>query len=319
MLKEEKRIKGILEHVVPIKLTVLDEQNFQGATHCHICDGELGTDRVRDHCHLTGKFRGAAHSDCNLNYKFTSRIPVIFHNLKNYDSHLLIKAMGGIKDKPISCIPANYEKYISFSIGDLTFIDSLQFLNASLEKLVSNLAKEGVEKFTVLKRYIEEEEKIPLLLRKGVYPYEYFDSFAKFSEKCLPPKSAFFNSLKDEDISDEDYCHAKNVFAQFECRSLGDYHDLYVKSDVLLLADVFENFREICMSYYKLDPTHFYTAPGLSWAACLKMNKVELELFTDIDMHLFIEEGIRGGVSVITNRYSIANNKYLPNFNPYEE
>ena len=318
LLVEEKHIRPILEHVVPMELSALDERSFQTATYCHICDEELGSDRVRDHCHLTGKYRGAAHSDCNLNYKFTKRIPVVFHNLKNYDAHLLIKAMGMIKDKPISCIPTNDEKYISFSIGDLTFIDSLQFLNASLEKLVSNLAKQGVGKFRVLNRYIDDE-KVPLLLRKGIYPYEHFDSFSKFSETCLPPKLAFFNSLKDEHISEDDYIHAQNVFKQFGCHSLGDYHDLYVKSDVLLLVDVFENFREICLSYYKLDPAHFYTAPGLSWTACLKMTKVELELLTDVDMHLFIEEGLRGGISVICNRYSKANNKYLPNFRLDEE
>jgi len=147
LLAEEKRIRPILEHVVPMELSALDERSFQTATYCQICDEELGTDRVRDHCHLTGKYRGATHSDCNLNYKFTKRIPVVFHNLKNYDVHLLIKPMGMIKDKAISCIPTNDEKYISFSIEDLTFIDSLQFLNASLEKLVSNLAKEAVGKF----------------------------------------------------------------------------------------------------------------------------------------------------------------------------
>ena len=125
----------------------------------------------------------------------------------------------------------------------------------------------------------------------------------------MRPRSTFFNSLKDEHISEEDYAHAQNVFKQFGCHSLGDYHDLYVKSDVLLLADVFENFREICLNYYKLDPAHFYTAPGLSWAAFLKMTKVELELLTDVDMHLFIEEGLRGGISVICNGYSKANNK----------
>ena len=96
-----------------------------------------------------------------------------------------------------------------------------------------------------------------------------------FLETQLPPKSSFFNSLKDEYITQEDYDHAKNVFNQFDCRSLGEYHDLYVKSDVLLLADVFENFRGICLNYYKLDPVQFYTAPGLSWAACLKMTNVE--------------------------------------------
>ena len=227
-----------------MQLSVLAEQCFQTATHCHTCEEELGTDRVRDHCHLTGKFWGAAHNDYNWNFKFTSRIPLVFHNLKNYDAHLIIKAMGFIKNRPISCIPTNDEKYISFSIGDLTFIDSTVF-ECLIRKTNFKLTKEGFEKFRVLKSYIEEE-KIPLLLMKGVYPYEYFDSFEKFSETVLPPKS------------------------------------------FLLLAVVFENFRGICLNYYKLDPAHFYTAPSLSWAACLKMTNVELQLITDIDMHLYL-------------------------------
>ena len=139
---EEKCISPILEHVVPMELSALHERSFQTVTYCHVCDEELGTDRVRDHCHLTEKYRGATHTNCNLNYKFTKHIPVVFHNLKNYDAYLLIKAMEMIKDKAISGIPTTDEKYISFSIEDLTLIDSLQFLNASLEKLVSNLAKE---------------------------------------------------------------------------------------------------------------------------------------------------------------------------------
>lgn len=143
LLREEKRIKGILKHVV----------------------------RVRDHCHLTGRYRGAAHSDCNLNYKFSNRIPVVLHNLRGYDSHLIMQGLGKLKGVPIKCIPNNTEKYISFAVGDLVFIDSLQFMNASLEKLVSNLAKEGDVKFRLLKKYTATE-KVPLLLTKGVYPYE---------------------------------------------------------------------------------------------------------------------------------------------------
>ena len=150
------------------------------------------------------------------------------------------------------------------TVGDLVFIDSLQFMNASLEKLVSNLAKEGDGKFHVLKKYTPVE-KVPLLLRKGVYPYEYVDSFQKFQQTNLPPIEAFFSTLRNEGISVENYVHAQTIFAEFQCQSLGDYHDLYMKSDVLLLADVFQNVRDICLNYYQLDPAHFYTSPGLSW------------------------------------------------------
>ncbi|KAL9951227.1 hypothetical protein ACROYT_G043851 [Oculina patagonica] len=319
LLQEEKRIKGILEHVVPMSINNNEEQAFQRATHCHICDEELhGTDRTRDHCHLTGKYRGAAHFSCNLNFKFSNRIPVVLYNLRGYDSHLIMQGLGKLKGVPITCIPNNSEKYISFSVGDLVFIDSLQFMNASLEKLVSNLAKEGDDKFRVLKKYTPAD-KVPLLLRKGVYPYEYVDSFQKFQETKLPPMEAFFSSLKNEEISEEDYAHAQTVFAEFQCRSLGDYHDLYLKSDDLLLSDIFQNFRDICLNYYHLDPAQFYTSPGLSWAACLKMTGVELELLTDPDMYIFIEQGIRGGISMISNRYSKANNPYVAGYDKDQE
>jgi hypothetical protein len=100
---------------------------------------------------------------------------------------------------------------------------------------------------------------------------------------------------------------------------MGDYHDLYLKSDVLLLADVFENFRNVCLKAYNLDPCHFYTSPGLAWQACLKMTEVELELLTDPDMYLFVEEGLRGGISVISNRFSRTNNPYVPDYDPDQE
>ena len=143
-------------------------------------------------------------------------------------------------------------------------------MNVSLEKLVSNLAKDGVDKFPTLKKYIDSD-KVPLLLRKGVYPYDHMDCVERFEEPTLPPKESFYNILNDEHISDEDYAHATSVFNSFTCRNMGDYHDLYLMSDVLLLADVFENFRSVCLKAYNLDPCHFYSSPGLAWQACLKM------------------------------------------------
>ena len=261
--EEQKYIQEKLDFVEPMRIEREEEQAFQDAVNCHICGYELGADRVRDHCHLTGKFRGAAHNDCNLNYSFTGRIPVILHNLRGYDSHLIMQGLGKLKDKKINCIPNNTEKYISFSIDNLDFIDSLQFMNASLEKLVSNLAKNGDNKFPTLKKYIDSD-KVPLLLRKGVYPYDHMDCVERFEEPTLPPKESSFNKLNDEQISDEDYAHATSVFNSFACQNMGDYHDLYLMSDVLLLADVFENFRCVCLKAYNLDPCHFYTSPGLA-------------------------------------------------------
>ncbi|GBM60377.1 hypothetical protein AVEN_156939-1 [Araneus ventricosus] len=151
---------------------------------------------------------------------------------------------------------------------------------------------------------------------KRLLPYDYFDSFAKFIETSLTQKSAFYNSLSNKEVSDDDYEYAQRIWSIFNLQTLGDYHDLYVTSDVLILADVFENFRKVCLDYYKTDPCHVYTAPGLAWQACLRMTGVKLELLTDIDMHLFIEKEISGGVAMISHRLTSANNPYLPNYDP---
>ena len=160
-------------------------------------------------------------------------------------------------------------------------------------------------------------DQLELLKRKGVYPYDYVDRLDRLSETQLPPKEAFYSKLNDEHISDEDYEHAQKVWEAFDCKTLKDYHDLYLKSDVILLADVFETFRDLCMTNYELNPAWYYTAPGLAWDAALKMTKVGLELLTDIEMLDMVEEGIRGGVSSIMHRHGKANNKYMgKDFNP---
>ena len=153
------------------------------------------------------------------------------------------------------------------------------------------------------------------MTQKGVYPYDYMDSFERFNETQLPSKDDFFSQLTEDAITDEQYCHATKVWGTFNLQTMCDYHDLYLKSDILLLADVFENFRSTCLQYYKLDPCHYYTSPGLSWDAMLKMTDIKLELMTDIDMFQFIEKGTRGGISYIANRFGEANNKYMKEYN----
>ena len=158
--------------------------------------------------------------------------------------------------------------------------------------------------------------KFILLLRKRVYPYEYMDSWERFDETSLPDKEAFYSNLNMEDITDVDYRHAKRVFNEVALKSLnnknlGDYHDLYVQSYTLLLADVFENFRNMCIGVYELDPAHFLLAPGLTWQACLKKTDVKLELITDPDMLLMVGKGIRGGICHARDRYAKANSKYM--------
>ena len=330
MLKEVKYCKNVMkkEFNKPLRMTNKDEKKFQKAEECYICDKKYTNEdiRVRDHCHITGKFRGSAHQDCNLKLRFNPeevKIPVIFHNLRGYDSHFIMQEIGEIVKKHtytnkkgekcqmnINAIPNNMEKYMAFMLGNhLTFIDSFQFMGSSLEKLVSNIPRESL-KYT---SEIFEGEELDLMVRKGVYPYDFMDSFDKFNEQ-LPSKEDFFSILNNEHISDEDYQHVKNVWNSFEIKNMGEYHDLYLSSDILLLTDVFENFRKTCLEYYKLDPCHYFTSPGLSWDAMLKMTDIKLELMTDVDMFQFIEKGLRGGISYIANRYGKANNKYMKEY-----
>ena len=175
----------------------------------------------------------------------------------------------------------------------------------SLYKLVDNLLKDA---FNNVKRYYTDD-KLSLLTKKGIYPYEYMNSSEKLKETQLPPKETFYSRLNDEGISDENYAHAKKVWKTFEMKNLEDYHNVYNRFDVLLLADVFENFRDICIKNYNFDPARYYTAPGLAWDAALKLTEVKLELLSDPDMLLMVEKGIRGGISMISNRYGKVNNK----------
>ena len=192
----------------------------------------------------------------------------------------------------------------------LTFIDSFQFMSSSLDKLVSNLPKDDL----IYTSKAFKSIRLDLMSQKGVYPYDFMDSFEKFNQMELPNKDQFYSILNDQHITDDEYDHANKAWNTFMIKTMGEYHDLYLVSDVLLLTDVFENFRKTCMQYYKLDPCHYFTSTGLSWDAMLKMTNIKLELMTDIDMFQFIEKGMHGGVSYIANQYGNANNKYMKEY-----
>ena len=319
----------VIANIKPKKMifTEEDKEQFNKSKICWICDEPFKGNKVRDHCHYTGRYRGPACNSCNLKYRKPKFIPVFFHNLSGYDSHLFIKKLGSPDEKEkMDCIPNNEEKYISFSknikvgqykdketgeVKDKTFkirfLDSFKFMGSSLEALVNNLPKDA---FNNLERNYTGE-KAELIKRKGFYPYEYMDTEERFKETKLPPKKAFYSRLSGKGITKGDYKHALNVWNVFNMKTFLDYHELYNETDVLLLADVFENFRDLCLKIYGLDPAHYFTAPGLSWDACLKITKVELELLTDPNMLLMFERCIRGGISMISNRYGKANNKYM--------
>ena len=187
-------------------------------------------------------------------------------------------------------------------------------MTSSLDSLVNNLVHGG-GKFFGFENY--SNHQCELLIRKGIYPYEYMDSWDRFEQITLPPASSFNSKLNMSGVSDPDYKHACKVWRDFGIRNLGEYHDLYLRTDVILLANVFESFRHICLDNYGLDPAHFYTAPGLAWKACLKKTGIRLDLLLDPDMLLMFKRGIRGGITQSVHRWAAANNPYMGSeYNP---
>ena len=203
-------------------MTEEEEKSFKKATHCHICKKKYGKDEepVRDHCHITGKYCGSAHNACNLKLQISAekiKIPVMFHNLKVYDSHFIINELGELisegQNISIDIIPCNAEKYMAFYINKhLSLIDCFQFMSSSLEKLAGNLSE---ERFIYTKEYFNDERQFNLMKGKGVYSYDYMDSFDKFNDTALPQKKDFYSLLNDEDISDDDYNHPEDVWNTF--------------------------------------------------------------------------------------------------------
>ena len=273
-------------------------------------------------------YRGAAHFSCNLRYKIPSYIPVVFHNLAGYDAHLFIWELAK-HTSHLGVIAKNVEDYISFSIKvevdkyidkegnekskeiELRFIDSFKFRSSSLDSLVNNLAK-GDHKSWGFEEYSDKQRE--LLIRKGIYPYEYMNSWDRFNETKLPSKESFYSNLYMSGVGDKEYKHACNVWNEFKIKNMDEYHDLYLKTDTILLANVFESFRSVCMKNYGLDPAHFYTAPGLAWKACLKKTGIRLELLLDPDMLLMFERGICGGITQSVHRWAAANNPYMEEY-----
>ena len=289
-----------------VPLTETEQNEYSNATTCYLCKQGFSEDnhKVRDHNHFSGKYRGSACNNCNLRYTTPQFIPVYFHNLSGYDAHLFVKDLGG----DVRVIANNSENYISFSkfldIGDgkieIRFLDSYRLMQTSLGTLANNLDES--EKNNLRRQFPD----FKLLMKKGVYPYEWMDNVEKMKSTSLPSKSDFFSTLNNEGISDDDYQHALTVWTKFDCKTFRDYHRLYLETDVLLLADILENFRNTCLEHYQLDPAWFYTAPGMSWQAMMKMTGINLELLTDSDMYSFFELGIRGGICMASLRYAKA-------------
>ena len=318
------------------KITRENKQNYLNSNKCYICDGYFNEEnkKKKDFCYYTGNYLGACHFGC-LN-KRVNFIPVFFHNLSNYDSHLFITNLASkINGENLNCIANNEQKYISFSKNNvvdyyedsktkvkkpikfrLTFVDSFKFMGSSLASLGNNLSN---NKFKSLeKRFFGEQ--LEMAKRKGVFPYDWFDCIEKLNYTSLPPWEDFYSILNDGGISRDEYDFALKAWDVFKCKTFQDYLEIYNEIDTLLLADIFENFRDVCLENYEIDPAYYITSPSLFWDAMLKQTKVELELLSDIDMYYFFKRMIRGGISMVSTRYAKANNPYMEDlFNSEEE
>ena len=309
-------------------LTTEQEKEFNACENCPKCSIKFDTEKhkkVRDHCHITGKFRNALCNQCNLRLRLTRRtLHVAFHNFKNYDCHQIIK--HGIDKFPhwqISIVPQTKEKYMTLRARipvdqtrdgkpiycSLVFLDSFQFMASSLATLASNL--DNLPFTDVLKKdhpNISDE----IIKRKGIFPYSYFDSFSRLQELSLPPRAVFRNDLSGEECTEEDYLFAQRAWQEFGCQNFGDYLMVYLKLDVLLLACVFEKFREKTLEQDGLDPVHFVSLPGLSFESAFKMSGERIELLDDLEMYTYFERGIRGGMT-FTNTHRVRNERITQN------
>ena len=263
-------------------ITKEDNEEIKNSNKFRICDNDyIDTDvKVRDHCHITGKWRGSAHRICNINLKLNHSIPIVFQNLKKYDSHFTMQELGKFHLK-ISVIPIGLEKY----------------------SWVKDLDKDN---FNHLSQEFDNDV-LDLFQQKGFYPYEYMSGFEKFKEE-LPSKEKMYSFLTDRKITDKEYENVINGWKKIEMKTMKDYHAFYLKCEVLLLADMFEKFRNDSLKNYGWCSSYYFSVPSLSWSAKLKMAKIKLELIPDPDMHIFFEKGTRGEISYISNIYSKPNN-----------
>ena len=298
------------------------EMLYNSSDQCYLCKKKLKKDeKIIEHNHLSNKFRGISCSSCNHKESIDGKqLPIFFHNGSGYDFHFLTEELlkHETEYKKVKVLPKDTENYISITFGDryfkLVFKDSMRFLQSSIDSLSKTLEDDH---YKILKRELANDELFEDLKYhdggrsfKGVFPYDYFDSLEKLNSTTFPPKKEFYSILYQKDISDKEYEHGKKIFDKY-CKTFKDYLMIYQKLDVLILSDVFENFRKLCIKEYKIDPAYCYSAPGLTWNAGLKYTKVELDLLTDENMRLMFKDGIRGGFSgVLGSRYVNSKNKY---------
>ena len=287
MLELEAQLKHILWNLPFLKPNLTDEEEllFQKDRECYYCergfnlfnlDGKLEP-KVRDHCHLSGKYRGAAHNTCNLNAKQHNQIPVVFHNLSHYDGKFIAQGFSRVCNYKIDVVPKSYEEYISFTIRSLKFIDSYRFLGCSLDAATEAMVDEDRK---ILRKEFPDDDIFNMMKHKGECPYEATENHSYYDIIEPSPKEDFYSTLKRKGLSERRHNRYLDVFNKTGCRNRGDYNDKYCLQDVLNLADCFEKFRENSLKKenYGIDPCYYMSTPGLTWDCGLKYTKVRLEL-----------------------------------------
>ena len=297
-----------------IIMTDKDEEDYENNNICQFCEKNIESDKVRDHCHLTGIYRGPAHSKCNINVtqKQSNFIPFIFHNFSNYDCHMFFKKLVDKKKDKVDfdIIPKTNEEYISVTYGCIRFIDSYRFLSSGLDSLVKNLDEDD---FEILKKEFPDEWQY--LNKKLAYPYEYFNSIDDYKKPVhnLENKD-FFSKLKNKCPDDKEIDRTREIIKKFNIKNGEELTQLYLKSDVILLADVFEKFIKISVEEYGINPLYCVSLPGYTWQCGMKYTHINLQTLQNKDMILLLENNIRGGISsVMGDRYikSSENKKIL--------
>ncbi len=264
---------------------------------------------VRDHCHYTGRYLGAAHNECNLLRRTQTQIPVYFHNFTGYDSHFIIQALQKCDTsfiRKLDGLASNSERFRTLTINNLLFCDSMSFMNSSIDRLVETL-KASQHTFPLVKDFYKQwgSDKIELLLRKGVFPYDLLTSLTQFEALTeFPPRSDFYSKLKEDTISQADWEHGKQVFEAFDCRTMVDYLMLYNTLDVVLLAECLTNFRQVCFEAFKLDICQYISLPSYAFDVMLRSTGAKVDFLPSTDMFLHLEKSVRGGVSYASTRYA---------------
>ena len=328
------QIRAEISHILdnkrkPLEMTPEDILHLATQKNCYLCGIKFkkGIKKVVDHAHLGREGKGRdvnyACNTCNLVHSAlkmnTIEIPIIMHNAMNYDMHFLVQNLYNYIKSNISVLPRSCEKFLTLSFDNFKIIDSYQFLFSSLSNLANLLSKpeqtkenkhkQTMDNFIYTKKHFCDPHMWSYVIKKGVMCYDYIDSWKVLKETELPPHEKFYNDLTESNITKEEYKHAQDVFFIFKCKNIKDYLKLYLKIDVLLLCDVFESFREKSLINYALDPAKFLTAPALSYQAMLKKTGIKLELFSDISMYTFIENGIRGGMTNVAHRHAKTENE----------